>query len=295
MTIDLSIGGFRIRLREDAGRPLFFWPAQAFEKFEARAPAEPDLEFAVEVADALPDVPAGRLLFDSASGLWTLREAPEGLRIDCLDPKTRRPLNRALVSSDFSRGRIVTAQGPAWSPSRVLNPIVEICLLTLLSRAGGLMLHAAGVAFEGRGVVFTGPSGAGKSTLSGLFVARGATILNDERVIVRDAAGAPTLHGTPWCGSNPEVNNADAPLRGLYFIRHGAGAHRLRELSCPQAAALCLKQAFLPYWDAEGLARALDAADALFGSIPRLEYSFLNDPSAVDGILDAEALVQEVP
>jgi hypothetical protein len=147
------------------------------------------------------------------------------------------------------------------------------------------MLHAAGVDWRGDGLVFTGPSGAGKSTLSGLFVDRGALILNDERIIV-DGGETPVVHGTPWCGSNPVMNNARAPLRGLYFIGHGSGGHRLNSLSRARAAALCVRQAFMPDWDAAAVEATVASAERLSSMIRPLEYAFLKEPGAVDHLLD---------
>ena len=62
---------------------------------------------------------------------------------------------------------------------------MELCLLTQLARHGGVLLHAAGVVWEGVGLIFTGPSEAGKSTLSEFYLARGAAVLSDERIIIR--------------------------------------------------------------------------------------------------------------
>ena len=67
----------------------------------------------------------------------------------------------------------------------LFNPIVEVCLLSRLALDGGLLLHAAGIAVQDQGYVFTGASGTGKSTIAQLFADQGALILSDERVILR--------------------------------------------------------------------------------------------------------------
>ena len=69
----------------------------------------------------------------------------------------------------------------------------------------------------------TGPSGAGKSTTARLWQQRGdATVLCDDRIIVRQMEGAFRAYGTPWHGDIPAVSPASAPLERILFIRHGA-------------------------------------------------------------------------
>ena len=51
------------------------------------------------------------------------------------------------------------------------------------------ILHATCVAVDGRGVLITGPSGAGKSALAIELIARGATLVADDRTRVRFANG----------------------------------------------------------------------------------------------------------
>lgn len=284
MILELEIAGVRIALRESEDRPLEYWPAQSYEMFSVDESAGPDLAFDVRVVASLPALELGALVYDGGPEQWRLYERDGGFALEAPKPGTDRPWHRALLSRDFSRGEIFTAQGVSWSPSEVITPIVEACLLSHLARRGGLLLHAAGVDFRGDGLVFTGPSGAGKSTLSGLFTERGALILNDERIVVRDVAAAPVVHGTPWCGTNPEMRKASAPLRGIYFIKHGR-ENRVRELPLAEASALCVRQAFLPYWDAPGLEATLASAEALCRELGGREYAFLNEPSAVEALV----------
>ncbi|MBN1148029.1 MAG: hypothetical protein JXA78_12295 [Anaerolineales bacterium] len=53
---------------------------------------------------------------------------------------------------------------------------------------GGLVLHAAGLAWRGRGLLLPGVSGNGKSTLSAWLVAHGFDYLSDELVFIPEGA-----------------------------------------------------------------------------------------------------------
>ena len=51
--------------------------------------------------------------------------------------------------------------------------------------AGLVRLHAAGVVYEGRGMLFLGPSGAGKTSLAYSLGSRGGGILSEDQIVVR--------------------------------------------------------------------------------------------------------------
>lgn len=74
------------------------------------------------------------------------------------------------------------------------------------------ILHASCVALNGRGLLITGASGSGKSGLALALMSHGATLVADDRVIVRRRGGA--LLAEP-----------PAPIRGLIEAR-GVGLLR---------------------------------------------------------------------
>src|SRR5205085_12421138 len=63
--------------------------------------------------------------------------------LESLDTMTLAPRCRALISSDFAQLQVwvcgqCTAARLNWNPLHILNPLVEVCLLTMLAREGGL-------------------------------------------------------------------------------------------------------------------------------------------------------------
>ena len=75
-----------------------------------------------------------------------------------------------------------------------------------MSGADPLILHATAVAAHGHAVLLIGGSGSGKSSLALEMMARGATLIGDDRVIL-------TLAGDQILCSSPE------PLRGKIEAR----------------------------------------------------------------------------
>ena len=164
---------------------------------------------------------------------------------------------------------------------KILNPIVEVCLLTRLAREGGLLLHSAGVLSLTEGYIFTGASGAGKSTLSGFFDTRGASVLSDERMIIRKNGDAFVIYGTPWVGSGAYAKSDSGLLTGLFCISHGP-QHQLESLSPTTVLSFLLPQCFLPHWDRTGMESTLRFLSDLIAHVPCQRLAFAKHPDVVD-------------
>jgi hypothetical protein len=164
-------------------------------------------------------------------------------------------------------------------PPPFFEDLLPICLL---AQRRGLLLHACGVCPEpGGGLLFSGVSGSGKSTTARIWKGAGAKILSDERVAVRKIAGQFTLFGTPWHGVDQSSNPEAVPLRCLFVIKHGEG-NQARQLRPAEAVPLLMARAYLPFWDAEGMAFSLEFLDELCQQVPVYELGFLPDASVVD-------------
>jgi len=150
----------------------------------------------------------------------------------------------------------------------VLNPLPHPlgAIVTnhwLVHRRAGVMAHAAGVSCHGHGMLFAGYSGAGKTTLSRLWLEQaGSTVLNDDRVIVRQRSGGYWVYGTPWHSQERTVSNLAVPLERVFVVRHGP-RNQAKRLSPAAATAALLARTFLPYWDAEGTAFVLEFVQAI--------------------------------
>jgi len=307
MTIDLQIGGYVIRLNEPEGHACLDWPFSTFEPFVTAASLAPDITMTVRVVERLPDLPRGSLLYDACQGLWTWHEADAGYLLDSPYRNTREPEAVALVSEDIRTasvwviGRQEGTPRLGWSPLHIINPIVEVCLLTRLARDGGLLLHAAGLLTEQGGPAeqygwaFTGASGAGKSTISALYAARGARVLSDERIILRMVESTIRVFGTPWPGSGCHARNQQGPLTGLFCIRHGQDSHVLRRMPPGAAASFILPQCFLPHWDRAAMDGTLAFLDAVIETVGCSDLAFMDTPDVVEFLNEQRLARAAVP
>lgn len=291
MRIDLQIGGYAIRLDEPEDHACLYWPFATFDPFVAALGRTPDIAMTVRVVQRLPEIPHGPVLYDACHGLWKLHEADAGYLLESPDRSTLEPEALALVSKDITSATVWVLAQPAtgktrtaWTPMEVINPIVEACLLTRLARDGGLLLHAAGLLTERDGLAFTGASGAGKSTISDLYAAKGARVLSDERIILRRVEGAVQVFGTPWPGTSRQARNQQAPLTGLFCIRHGRDGHALRRMPPGAAAPFILPQCFLPHWDRAAMDETLAFLGTLLETVDCFELAFMKTPDIVEFI-----------
>jgi hypothetical protein len=173
-------------------------------------------------------------------------------------------------------------------PGLVLPPFLldEMMATCFLSQRDGLYFHACGMnAWGGRGFMFAGYSGTGKSTTARIWRAAGAAaLLSDERVAVRKQNGQFWLHGTP---RHSDIEDSSSPekvaLERIFILKHAAQneAHHTQAAS---AVAALAARSYLPFWDRDGVDRALAFLDELTQAIPCYELGFVPDSSVVDYI-----------
>ncbi len=167
----------------------------------------------------------------------------------------------------------------SWREPHAADAGLRLLLARAFPPPGALLLHGAGLARGGRGLVAVGPSGAGKSTLAGLC--DGLALLSDETVIV-EAGPSPRVHGTPFRSSCPrEPVAASAALAAIVALEKGPSPS-LRPLPRVACVELLLSQAFRHGTDAAAL---LDAAVALAQAVPAYVLTFAKEPSCC-GLLE---------
>jgi hypothetical protein len=179
---------------------------------------------------------------------------------------------------------------------RTLGQGIGLVLLTLrLLTHRGFVLHASAAELDGAGILCAGVSGRGKSTLARLLDSAGATVLSDERPVVRqwpipgaDAAPPPPtfrVYGSPWPSSANMARNAWVPLRRIYFLEHGSD-NRITPLEPIEALRRLIPVATVPWQSPELLDPLLETIGALVAGIPCAVFSFRPEPDAVEAIRD---------
>ena len=163
------------------------------------------------------------------------------------------------------------------SASLSFLPTDQIILSRALAKRHAFYFHAAGVVLNGKGFLFAGRSGAGKSTAVGLLGDE-ATILCDDRIIVRQKTQSFQIHGTWSHGDIPAVSSTSAPLNAFFFIRK-AKKNRLFPVSTrKEAMHLLLDCLVRPVEDAEWWNMTLDFVEELAAQSPCYVLEFVPQP-----------------
>jgi hypothetical protein len=146
-------------------------------------------------------------------------------------------------------------------------PLEDLLFRHLMAEHEALLVHACGVSWRGAGYLFVGSSGAGKSTTARLWRGAGATILNDDRIVLEAGREGVRIHPTPWFGEYPAVGGEAVPLQALYLLRQG-DAVRFERLHPATAAALVFAKSFPPLWDAGRMERTLETLGRICQQVP---------------------------
>ncbi len=129
-----------------------------------------------------------------------------------------------LFNNEHTVGNVYTNDLDAFSYSKAkLSSVVlfggdHYLISNIFSSRKGLLLHANGLIYNGKGIVLLGKSGAGKSTLSGMLKANGFKMVADDRIILQRKAKGLFLIGS-WChGSVIEVTNMEVMVDKIFLL-----------------------------------------------------------------------------
>jgi radical SAM protein with 4Fe4S-binding SPASM domain len=143
----------------------------------------------------------------------------------------------------------------------------------VLADRHGCYFHAAGLAVNGRGLLFIGHSEAGKSTLVGMLRDR-TEALSDERVIVRKWPEGFRVHGTWSHGDLPVVSPSSAPLKAVFFLHQAKGNRAVPIVDRRAALEKSLACLIKPLQTADWWDKSLALMGDLVNEVPFYELHF---------------------
>jgi hypothetical protein len=265
-TVLLRIAGLVIRLDVQPGGPPLAVSGAAASFLVDRG--SPDVDIAVQWGD-LETTPGGRLVFESG-GVWMLHQVEDRLSYTFTSPTLGGTYRHAIFDREFRRGLVTLDRSrfsgrPATYPLEY--PLDELVVINRLTYEQGIEVHGCGIVdADGRGYLFAGQSGAGKSTMARFWAAAGATVLSDDRIVLRVEGNEIRMHGTPWHGDAEYAEPLSAPLCSLLFLRQ-ARTHALTPVLAAAAGALLFSCAFPVFHSADALARTLTVLERLVDAL----------------------------
>lgn len=175
----------------------------------------------------------------------------------------------------------IAADSDLFDPNTVCL-MTDIVFRTRLPEFSGFSLHASVIELNGTSIIFVGPSGIGKSTQAELWRERyGATIINGDYGIIRQAESGFHVYGSPWSGTSPYKTNTDCPVRAVFLLKQSE-INELSRLDPFDTMQGFLPNCLLPYWHKPSLTQALDIINNFLQTVPVYQLKCRPDYEAVD-------------
>jgi hypothetical protein len=265
--IRLEIGGIVISLSDHKKNFEFSVPL-SYKSFSSRK--KPRLRLNLN-HEARPDFLGKKKVFDAPSA-WRLYRG-DGEYIFDLTSLT------AILDRNFKRGDIYLKLADNSFP--LGYPLSELLTINLLAEAQGMVIHATAIKEKNEGILFAGVSGSGKSTLASFYQGqKKATILSDDRVIVRKQQGRFWVFGTPWHGEVKLYSPQKAVLKKIFFLSHGA-ENRVKKAKRIEASSRIVACSFPPFWSKKKMESTLSLVDSLTKEISCYSLDFVPDKSVL--------------
>ena len=156
-------------------------------------------------------------------------------------------------------------------------------------RFDGMMLHASAVMVDGRVFLFSGPCGMGKSTHANLYLelfGERASVINDDKPVLRRVNNKWYAYGTPWCGKDGINRNAKGPVAGTCFLKRGDT--KIIKLEPKESVSHIIMQTQNYQTDREQMIRLLSLVDLAAREIPVFE--FYNHADKEDAAITYESM-----
>ena len=148
---------------------------------------------------------------------------------------------------------------------------------------GIFLFHCSSIEVDGCAYVFGAPSGTGKSTHVRLWKERfgdRATVINDDKPLMRLSEDGVYVYGMPWCGKHGLNTNKRSPIKALCFLEQGT-TNEIHRLTPLESYLLIHRQIYLPK-DRELKIKSLKMAKQFAERIPAYHLSCDISQAAVD-------------
>lgn len=227
-----------------------------------------------------PELELGDKVFNSPP-IWSLYRNGDASFIHIFDQHS--DLRRLLaLPPQFKQAVLYFAEPDGQFIDPFFGPTMELLMINYLARGRGVIIHACGIEYNGKGMLFAGESGAGKSTLANLWNRDiGTTVLSDDRTLVRQIDGELWMYGTPWHGEAKFGSPRGIKLEKIFFLRHSQN-NAVQPLSVTKSVLKLLQCSFPPYWDAAGMEFTMELFEELATRVPCYELMFEPDKRVID-------------
>jgi hypothetical protein len=176
-------------------------------------------------------------------------------------------------------GSLWTSHSSAEDFPGVFENFLRVLVAYRVALLGGVVLHSAAIARDGRAFVLVGHSGAGKSTSSALALDAGWEVLSDDMNVVRRTAAGWVVEKLPFAGDLGQTSTCCRayPVASVLWLEK-AGWHELREISMASLLARLLACAPVINEDPFRIEQLMDSLSSLVQATGKGTLRFARDP-----------------
>lgn len=181
----------------------------------------------------------------------------------------QKPPRVITVDANFTNGSVIGPFSDSGLESIYPLEYTDIVFFSnWLAKLGDVILHASGVAVDGKGYCFAGKSGVGKSTMIDQFLnQKDFTILGEDQVILRYLRGRFWIFGTPWHIKPERCSPIGVPLDTLFFLSR-EDRNQVRTINESDGFKRLMASAFIPYYQPTYVEKIMKTFALLADSIP---------------------------
>ena len=274
----LNIADFIIQIKSD----IAFQPETGYECFLTDKKQTTDFVINCK-AEIVADIFAGQKpVFEAENEqqkFYDIYRHNEGLGFVIYNQQQRNTIQQiAILDKDFRNWTIYSSKKSDYNPLRY--PMGPIIMHYMTIKTNSVMMHAS-CAFDGqRGRMFSGFSGVGKSTMSRIWAEAGSTIINDDRLIIRELENKFFVYNTPMYYKDIPKK---APLNAVYLIHHSP-ENKIQKLKGALAASRTMAFCIQNNYDQNFVAERLDFFVRLAAAVDIYDLGFVPNASVIEFI-----------
>jgi hypothetical protein len=281
--IQLSVGGFVFELNS-------FNPIKIESGYIPFLTEGHDVEVRIECFEGYPDnysKPEIHYQAKTPEGvLWELNQEELSTCVLVYDPNNLEVLQQIAYWNQEHRSwqiYVLESQDGAIDPlAYPLGPLIWYFLSTVENI---LMIHGSAVLLDQQTRVFSGFSGVGKSTMAKLWEQnRQATIINDDRLILRKTNNNWIVYNTPmFYAAEPQMGK----LHTVFFPYH-APANKMEKLNGVAALSKLLAHTIHHGHNKAHVQHHMETATSVIGQIPCHKIGVVPTEAVIDYIIATE-------
>ena len=287
----LKIAGYNIDFEASAGGP----DLDVAPRFLRNISADTKNDVLIRIHSGPCNLPAGAervfhapfieeidgIMIHNNPDFWSVWKYSSALYIKTIFPNLTDPKNALLKFS------LTESEWDLWMETDRNEidpfeyPLDGLILYYLSVINNDIMIHASGVNYAGNGYLFSGSSGKGKSTIASLWDNRGAKVIHDDRLIIRNTGNGYRMFNTPVYDND---DPCDSPLTRIFIIEHGI-ENRLIQLKEAAAVTQVMANCIQHSWGQAIISNLLESVSEMCMIVPTYLLFFIPERSIIDHIL----------